>query len=95
MPPKKQPEAEVIEQQAIDTPDIQPNQPPEQAAQIKWNKVPELSDDEMTVEAANIHTYQQFVMLLRYRVNGELTNLITTIEGMQHKPNGKTPFVTR
>ena len=49
-----------------------------------------LSDDDMTVEAANIHAYQRSAMLLRFRVEGQLTGFVQVLDRMHFKAHDGT-----
>ncbi len=59
-----------------------------------WTVIDNLSDDEMTVEAANIQAPGRSHMLMRFRIGGQLTGLVQTVERM-HFNKSKQAFIPR
>ncbi|RLB91841.1 MAG: hypothetical protein DRH10_00915 [Deltaproteobacteria bacterium] len=68
--------------------------PEEVEVESPWTRVEALSDNEMDVEVVNVSAYQRNSMLLRIRVNGELTGDVMLIDRMHYKPHDGT-FGTR
>lgn len=61
-----------------------------------WNPVPELSDELMSCEAANIAAHGRAAMLLRFTVDGKLTGQILQIDRMHYRADSKkNPFTPK
>ncbi len=76
-----------VEEQNTKEPVVQIKDEPEvmAAPTSPWEKVEMLSDDEMIVEAVNIHAYQRSAMLLRFRVDGKLLGNVQVLDRMHYK----------
>lgn len=63
-----------------------------------WMDVEHLSDDEMLVQAVNLHSHGQSSMLLRFKVGNQFVGTVQSISRMHYKPRtGKLDgkFITR
>lgn len=71
-------------------------QTPAPAGPKIWNPVPELSDELMSCEAANIAAHGRAAMLLRFTVDGKLTGQIVQIDRMHYRADTKkNPFTPK
>lgn len=71
-------------------------QTPAPAGLKTWHPVPELSDELMSCEAANIAAHGRAAMLLRFTIDGKLTGQILQIDRMHYRADSKkNPFTPK